>query len=54
MGENKDLVKFVFDKSADEILDFHVIVLHITDLADELIAVMESRCTIANPTSLKK
>ena len=33
MGENKGLVKFVFDKATDEILGFHVIGPRATDLA---------------------
>ena len=47
MGENKGLVKFVFDKASDEILGFHVIGPRATDLAAEVAAVMECEGTIA-------
>ena len=47
MGENKGLVKFVFDKTTDEILGFHVIGPRATDLAAEVAAVMECEGTIA-------
>ena len=47
MGENKGLVKFVFDKTTDEILGFHVIGPRATDLAAEVAAVMECEGTIS-------
>jgi len=47
MGENKGLVKFVFDEETDEILGFHVIGPRATDLAAEVAAVMECEGTIA-------
>ncbi len=47
MGENKGLVKFVFDKATDEILGFHVIGPRATDLAAEVAAVMECEGTIS-------
>ena len=47
MGENKGLVKFVFDRGTDEILGFHAIGPHVTDLAAEVAAVMECEGTIA-------
>lgn len=43
----KGLVKFVFDKTSDEILGFHVIGPRATDLAAEVTAVMECEGTIA-------
>ena len=47
MGENKGFVKFVFDKATEEILGFHVIGPHATDLAAEAAAVMECEGTIS-------
>ena len=47
MGENKGLVKFVYDKATDEILGFHVIGPRATDLAAEVAAVMECEGTVA-------
>ncbi|MBE6970496.1 MAG: dihydrolipoyl dehydrogenase [Ruminococcaceae bacterium] len=47
MGENKGLVKFVFDEETDEILGFHVIGPRATDLAAEVAAVMECEGTIS-------
>lgn len=47
MGENRGLVKFIFDKATDEILGFHVIGPRATDLAAEVAAVMECEGTIA-------
>lgn len=47
MGENKGLVKFVFDRATDEILGFHVIGPRATDLAAEVAAVMECEGTIS-------
>ena len=47
MGENKGLVKFVFDKGTEEILGFHVIGPRATDLAAEVAAVMECEGTIS-------
>lgn len=47
MGENKGLIKFVFDKTTDEILGFHAIGPRATDLAAEVAAVMECEGTIA-------
>lgn len=47
MGENKGLVKFVFDRTTDEILGFHIIGPRATDLAAEVAAVMECEGTIA-------
>ena len=47
MGENKGLVKFVYDKVTDEILGFHVIGPRATDLAAEVAAVMECEGTVA-------
>ena len=47
MGENKGLVKFVYDKASDEILGFHVIGPRATDLAAEVAAVMECEGTVA-------
>lgn len=46
MGENKGLVKFVFDKTTDEILGFHAIGPRATDLAAEVAAVMECEGSI--------
>ncbi len=45
-GENKGFVKFVFDRTTDEILGFHVIGLRATDLAAEVVAVMACEGTI--------
>ena len=47
MGENKGLVKFIFDKATEEILGFHVIGPRATDLAAEVAAVMECEGTIS-------
>ena len=47
MGENKGLVKFVFDEDTDEILGFHVIGPRATDLAAEVAAVMECEGTVS-------
>ena len=47
MGENKGLVKFVYDKATDEILGFHIIGPRATDLAAEVAAVMECEGTVA-------
>ena len=47
MGENKGLVKLVFDKATEEILGFHVIGPRATDLAAEVAAVMECEGTIS-------
>ena len=47
MGENKGLVKLVFDKATDEILGFHVIGPRATDLTAEVAAVMECEGTIS-------
>lgn len=47
MGENKGFVKFVYDKTTDEILGFHVIGPRATDLAAEVAAVMECEGTVA-------
>lgn len=48
MGENKGLVKFVFDKTTDEILGFHVIGPRATDLAAEVAVAMECGGTISS------
>lgn len=47
MGENKGFAKFVYDKTTDEILGFHVIGPRATDLAAEVAAVMECEGTVA-------
>ena len=47
IGQNKGLVKFVFDKTTDEILGFHVIGPRATDLVAEVAAVMECEGTIS-------
>ena len=47
MGQNEGIVKFVFDKTTDEILGFHVIGPRATDLAAEVAAVMECEGTIS-------
>lgn len=47
MGQNEGIVKFVFDKTTDEILGFHVIGPRATDLAAEIAAVMECEGTIS-------
>lgn len=47
MGKNKGLVKFVFDRTTDEIMGFHIIGPHATDLAAEVAAVMECEGTIS-------
>jgi len=46
MGENKGFAKFVFDKTTDEILGFHVVGPRATDLVAEVAAVMECEGTI--------
>ncbi|MBE7034553.1 MAG: dihydrolipoyl dehydrogenase [Ruminococcaceae bacterium] len=46
-GENKGLVKFVFDKATEEILGFHVVGPRATDLVAEVAAVMECEGTIS-------
>ena len=47
MGENKGFAKFVFDRTTDEILGFHVIGPRATDLAAEVAAVMECEGTVS-------
>lgn len=47
IGENKGFAKFVYDKTTDEILGFHVIGPRATDLAAEVAAVMECEGTVA-------
>lgn len=47
MGENEGIVKFVFDKTTDEILGVHILGPRATDLAAEVAAVMECEGTIA-------
>lgn len=42
MGENKGFVKFVYDRDTEEILGFHVIGPHATDLASGVACAMES------------
>ncbi len=46
-GENKGLVKFVFDKATEEILGFHIVGPRATDLVAEVAAVMECEGTIS-------
>lgn len=48
MGENRGIVKFVFDKTSDEILGCHVIGPRATDLAAEVAAVMECEGTLSS------
>lgn len=47
MGENKGIVKFVFDKKTEEILGCHILGPRATDLAAEVAAVMECEGTIS-------
>lgn len=46
MGENKGIVKFVFDKKTEEILGCHILGPRATDLSAEVAAVMECEGTI--------
>ena len=48
MGENKGMIKFVFDKVTDEILGFHAIGPRATDLAAEVALAMELGATISS------
>ena len=47
MGQNEGIVKFVFDKTTDEILGCHILGPRATDLAAEVATVMECEGTIA-------
>lgn len=46
MGENKGFSKLLFDRATGEILGYHVIGPHATDLAAEVAAVMECEGTV--------
>ena len=46
MGEAKGFVKFVFDKTTDEILGFHMAGPGATELASEIASVMECEGTL--------
>lgn len=46
MGENKGFAKFVYDKTTDEILGFHIVGPRATDLVAEVAAVMECEGTV--------
>jgi dihydrolipoamide dehydrogenase len=47
IGENEGLVKFVYDKSTEEVLGAHIVGPRATDLISEIAAVMECEGTIS-------
>ncbi len=47
MGENEGIVKFVYDKTTDEILGCHILGPRATDLIAEVVSVMECEGTVA-------